>query len=103
MEEVDVEVRRAIGLVDYRACVELQKTVWALATTEDMTSNLASTAILSIANRYGGIVLVARDPKDVSGELAGFAFAMLARETGTASPVNDRLMWWSHMTAVEPK
>jgi predicted GNAT superfamily acetyltransferase len=86
MADVDVMVRRAQGLEDYKACVELQKDVWALATSDDMVSQIASVAILKIANEHGGSVLLAEDP---SGKVIGFSLAMLGPE-----------IWWSHMTAV---
>ena len=86
MADVDVMVRRAQGLNDYKACVELQKDVWALTTSDDMVSQIASVAILKIANERGGSVLLA---EDASRKLIGFSFAMLGSR-----------IWWSHMTAV---
>jgi predicted GNAT superfamily acetyltransferase len=89
MSQVDVRVRRAQRLDDYRACVEVQKQVWALSTSEDMVSQMASTAILKIANEHGGAVLVAENGAQ---EIIGFSFAMLGGG-----------LWWSHMTAVKPE
>jgi len=85
MAEAEVDIRRAQTLDDYLACVALQKDVWALSSTDDMISHLASTAILKIANEYGGAVLVA----EASRKVIGFCFAMLGPH-----------LWWSHMTAV---
>jgi predicted GNAT superfamily acetyltransferase len=85
MAEAEMEIRRAETLADYNACVGLQREVWALSTTDDMASHLASTAILKIANENGGAVLVAV----AGGNVIGFSFAMMGRDS-----------WWSHMTAV---
>ncbi|OLE73848.1 MAG: hypothetical protein AUG12_03500 [Acidobacteria bacterium 13_1_20CM_2_57_8] len=57
MKEVDVEIRRAQGLEDYQAVVELEKEVWGYTEMED----LAAVPILMIANRFGGVVLVAQE------------------------------------------
>jgi predicted GNAT superfamily acetyltransferase len=87
MKEVDVRIRRAEGLVDYQACIELQKEVWGFTQTED----LAALPMLMVGNRFGGNVLVAQDS---SGRFIGFSFALPAwRPNGTR-------LWWSHMTAV---
>src|SRR5690349_14800918 len=87
IKEVDVRIRRAEGLVDYQACIELQKEVWGFTQTED----LAALPMLMVGNRFGGNVLVAQDP---SGRFIGFSFALPAwRRNGTR-------LWWSHMTAV---
>ncbi|HYR85323.1 MAG TPA: GNAT family N-acetyltransferase [Terriglobia bacterium] len=87
MKEVDVEIRRAEGLGDYQAIVELEKEVWGYTERED----LAAVPILMIANRFGGAVLVAQES---SGRIIGFSMANLGwtRE--------KKLFWWSHMTAV---
>jgi predicted GNAT superfamily acetyltransferase len=87
MTEVDVQIRRAEGLKDYQAVVEIQKQVWRYADVEDV----AAVPILMIANRFGGAVLVAEEP---SGRVIGFSMANLG---WTA---NRKLFWWSHMTAV---
>jgi chorismate synthase len=87
MKDVDVHIRRATGLADYQAIVELQKQVWGFMEPEDM----AGVPILMIANRFGGAVLVAEES---SGRLVGFAMANLGW-TGEKKP-----FWWSHMTAV---
>lgn len=87
MKEVDVQIRRAQSLEDYRAVVELQKQVWSYTEPEE----LAAVPILMIANRFGGAVLVAQEP---SGRAVGFSMANLGW-TG-----KKKLFWWSHMTAV---
>src|SRR5262245_36981876 len=86
MVQDDVQVRRARGLEDYKACVEMQKEVWALSTGDDTVSQVASTAILKIANEHGVAVLVA---ETAAQKVIGFSFAMLGKN-----------IWWSHMTAV---
>ena len=87
MKDVDVQIRRARGLEDYQAVVQLQKDVWSYTEMED----IAAVPILMIANRFGGAVLVAQES---SGRFIGFAMANLGwtRER--------KLFWWSHMTAV---
>jgi predicted GNAT superfamily acetyltransferase len=87
MKDVDVQIRRARGLADYQAVVQLQKDVWGFTEMDD----IAGVPILMIADRFGGAVLVAEDS---SGRLIGFAMANLGwtRER--------KLFWWSHMTAV---
>src|SRR5262249_51251963 len=90
MPDVDVTIRRARGLEDYLACVQLQKDVWKYTEAED----LAAQPMLMISDRFGGSVLVALDS---TGRHIGFAFAMPGWQT------NKRLFWWSHMTAVLPE
>jgi predicted GNAT superfamily acetyltransferase len=87
MRDVDVQIRRARGLEDYQAVVQLQKDVWHFTEVED----IAAVPILMIANRFGGAVLVAQDG---AGRYIGFAMANLGW-TG-----EKKLFWWSHMTAV---
>jgi len=87
MKDVDVHIRRARGLEDYQAVVQLQKEVWHFTEIED----IAAVPILMIANRFGGAVLVAQD---AAGRYIGFAMANL----GWTS--QKKLFWWSHMTAV---
>ncbi len=87
MKEVDLRIRRARGLEDYEACVELQKEVWGFSEIED----IAASPLLLIGNEYGGSVLVAETSE---GRVIGFAFAMLGRKPGGG------LIWWSHMTGV---
>lgn len=87
MKDVDVQIRRARGLEDYQAVVQLQKEVWHFTEIED----IAAVPILMIANRFGGAVLVAQDG---TGRYIGFAMANLGW-TG-----QRKLFWWSHMTAV---
>src|SRR5213594_3652979 len=66
MKEVDVQIRRAKGLEDYQAVLELEKRVWGYTETDD----LAAVPILMIANRFGGSVLIARES---SGRFVGFS------------------------------
>jgi predicted GNAT superfamily acetyltransferase len=87
MKDVDVQIRRARGLEDYQAVVQLQKEVWHFTDMED----IAAVPILMIANRFGGAVLVAQD---ADGRYVGFAMANLGWTT------KKKLFWWSHMTAV---
>jgi predicted GNAT superfamily acetyltransferase len=87
MKEVDVQIRRARGVDDYKKVVELEKQVWGYTDAAD----LAAVPILMIANRFGGAVLVAEDS---SGRMVGFAMANLGWTD------EKKLMWWSHMTAV---
>jgi predicted GNAT superfamily acetyltransferase len=87
MKEVDVHIRRAVGVEDYQNVVELEKQVWGYTDPAD----LAAIPILMIANRFGGAVLVAEDP---SGRMVGFSMANLGWTSG------KKLFWWSHMTAV---
>ena len=87
MKEVDVQIRRARGLEDYQAVVQLQKDVWNYTEMED----IAAVPILMIANRFGGAVLVAQE---ASGRFIGFAMANLGWTR------DRKLFWWSHMTAV---
>lgn len=88
MSDNDVCIRRADGLADYLACVELQKLVWGYEALDD------SLPMLVIGNKYGGAVLVCEDP---GKRIIGFAFAMPGW-----TPRGERL-WWSHMTAVLPE
>jgi predicted GNAT superfamily acetyltransferase len=90
MSEVDVSIRRAENLDDYRACVALQKQVWGYTEMEDV----AAQPILMIGNRFGGNLLVATDR---SGRYIGFSFAMPGWRQ------DERRFWWSHMTAVIPE
>jgi predicted GNAT superfamily acetyltransferase len=87
MKEVDVRIRTARNLSDYRACVELQKEVWGFTETED----IAGLPMLMIANRHGGSVLVAQE---ASGRFIGFSFALPGWTR------DGKRLWWSHMTAV---
>jgi len=90
MKEVDVQIRRARGVDDYQAIVELEKQVWGYTDPAD----LAAVPILMIANRFGGAVLVAEDP---SQRLIGFSMSNLGWTP------QRKLFWWSHMTAVVPE
>src|SRR5438093_10365461 len=87
MKEVDVHIRLARGVEDYQKIVEMWKQVWGYAEP----AYLAAVPILMIANRFGGAVLVAEDPAQ---RLIGFAMANLGRRS------QQKLFWWSHMTAV---
>jgi predicted GNAT superfamily acetyltransferase len=87
MKEVDVDIRRARGLEDYQAVVQLQKEVWGYTEMED----IAAVPILMIANEFGGAVLVAQEQ---AGRYIGFSMANLGWTR------RKKLFWWSHMTAV---
>jgi predicted GNAT superfamily acetyltransferase len=67
---------------DFLACERIQKAVWGTLA--------ASTELLSVTQKYGGVVLGAV----VEGKIVGFLYAFLARRRG-------RLAHWSHMMAVE--
>ena len=80
-------IRRAEGLKDIHACVDLQREVWKFTEPED----IAAPPLLILGNRYGGCVLLAESS---DGKAIGFSYALLCSE-------GDRsLFWWSHMTAV---
>jgi predicted GNAT superfamily acetyltransferase len=87
MPDVDVTIRRAVGLDDYLACVHLQKEVWKYTEMED----IAAQPMLMISDRFGGSVLLAVDS---SNRPIGFAFAMPGWKA------DKKRFWWSHMTAV---
>lgn len=87
MKEVDVQIRRARDVDDYRKIVELEKQVWGFTDATDLTA----VPILMIANRFGGLVLMAEDSL---GRLIGFSMANLGWTE------EKKLFWWSHMTAV---
>ncbi len=87
MPDVDVRIRRADGLTDYLACVELQKKVWGYSEMED----IAAQPMLMIGDRFGGSVLIAEDS---TSRAIGFAFAMPGWKR------DGMRFWWSHMTAV---
>ncbi len=79
-----VVIRRLKSLQEYRECERLQNEVW---------GNLGvGSEVLSVTQKYGGMVLGAL----VDGRVAGFIYAFLARYHG-------RLIHWSHMMAVEAK
>jgi predicted GNAT superfamily acetyltransferase len=86
MGEIDIHIRRASGLKDYLAAVDLQKEVW----RDD--AHLATLPMLLLADKWGGCVLVA----EAADNLIGFSFAILARE-------HEKIFWWSHMTAIKPE
>ena len=81
MTEVDVQIRRAEGLADYQAVVELEKEVWDYTAIEDM----AAIPMLMIANRFGGAVMVAQES---SGRFIGFSLAYLGRTS------ESKFFWW---------
>src|SRR5437868_2201699 len=90
MKEVDEQIRRPQGVDDYQKVVELEKQVWGYTDSAD----LAAVPILTIANRFGGAVLVAVEP---SGRTVGFFMANLGWLLGNEA---KKLFRWSHMTAV---
>lgn len=87
MQTSDVQIRRARTLSDYHACIAIQKEVWRFADPEDY----ASVALMLVADRHGGSILVAEDSEN---RIQGFAYALLCR-----NPAGE-VCWWSHMTAV---
>lgn len=87
--ETGIRIRRAANLKDYEACLAIQKEVWGFTSLADY----ASVPLMRIEDRYGGSVLVAEDR---SGDIQGFAYAILARDS------DGSCFWWSHMTAVSP-
>ncbi len=89
MSEPDTRIRRADGLDDIAACMELQREVWEFAEPRDM----APPPLLILAGRFGGSVLMA---ESANGRAVGFSYALLCRDA------DGSLFWWSHMTAVRP-
>jgi len=69
---------------DFLACERIQKAVWG--------APAASTELLNVTQKYGGVVLGAA----VEGRIVGFLYAFLARR-------HRRLVHWSHMMAVEAR
>ncbi len=82
----NVEIRCAISLEDYQACVDLQRGIWGFTSECD----LVHLPTLKTQNRYGGRLLIATDD---NGRYVGFSFAVLGKQEG-------RFFWWSHMTGV---
>ncbi len=79
-----VVIRRLKTLQEYRECERIQHQVW---------GNLGvGSEVLSVTQKYGGMVLGAL----IDGHVAGFVYAFLARYRGG-------LIHWSHMMAVEAK
>ena len=89
MSEPDTRIRRAEGLDDVGACMELQRDVWGFTDARDT----APPPLLVLADRYGGSVLLA---ESADGGAIGFSYALLCRDA------DGTLFWWSHMTAVRP-
>ncbi len=79
-----VVIRRLKTLHEYRECERIQHEVW---------GNLGvGSEVLSVTQKYGGMVLGAL----VGSHVAGFIYAFLAR-------YHAGLIHWSHMMAVEAK
>lgn len=76
-------IRLITKIGEYRECERIQKVVWGIV---GVTSE-----VLSVTQKYGGVVLGAV----AGGRVVGFLYAFLARRHG-------RLIHWSHMMAVEP-
>jgi len=77
-----IQIRRLRSLYEYQECERLQKEVW---------GNVGvGREVLSVTQKYGGVVLGAV----AKGKLLGFLYAFLARYHG-------RAIHWSHMMAVE--
>ncbi len=83
-----VIVRDVRGADELRACQELQRKAWGI--TED--GYVVPVATMAAAQRVGGLILGAFDPKQ---SLIGFAFAFLGKLQG-------RLVLWSQLTGVHP-
>jgi len=79
-----VEIRLLRNLGEFRACERLQKEVWGTLA--------AGSELLSVTQKYAGVVLGAL----VKESVVGFIYAFLARHHG-------RLIHWSHMMAVEAR
>ena len=79
-----VEIRLLKTHEEYRACERLQMEVWGTLG--------AGSEVLSVTQKYSGVVLGAL----LGGEVVGFLYAFLARRQG-------ELIHWSHMMAVEPR
>jgi predicted GNAT superfamily acetyltransferase len=80
----EIEIRRLRSLYEYRECERIQKGVW---------GNVGvSSEVLSVTQKYGGVVLGAI----AKGKLLGFLYAFLGRYQG-------RVVHWSHMLAVEKR
>lgn len=78
-----VRVRLLKSQEEFRECERIQKAVW---------GNLGvGSEVLSVTQKYGGVVLGAVADRKV----VGFLYAFLARR-------QRRLIHWSHMMAVEP-
>jgi predicted GNAT superfamily acetyltransferase len=78
-----MEVRQLKTVEEFRQCERIQQAVWG--------GSSVSGEVLSVTQRYGGVVIGAM----VHGRIVGFIYAFLARRHG-------RLIHWSHMMAVEP-
>ena len=79
-----IETRRLRSLYEFRECERLQMEVWG--------SVGVGSEVLSVTQKYGGVVLGAI----AEGKLLGFLYAFLGRYHG-------RLIHWSHMMAVEKR
>ncbi len=77
------KVRRVCGQEEYRECEQLQRIVWG--------SISVSSELMSVTQKYGGVVLGVWQGK----ELAGFLYAFLGQH-------GRKLIHWSHMMAVHP-
>ena len=79
-----IEIRRLRSLHEYRECERLQTEVW---------GNVGvGSEVLSVTQKYGGVVLGAV----AQGKVLGFLYAFLGRYHG-------RLIHWSHIMAVEKR
>lgn len=77
-------VRPLKALKEFQACERIQEMVW---------GNVGvSGELLSVTQKYGGVVIGAL----VGGKVAGFIYAFLARRHG-------RFIHWSHLMAVQPQ
>ncbi len=85
---VEVTIRRAVSIADYRACQEAQRRAWGI----DDGGYLVPVATMVGANLHGGLVLGAFMP---SGEAVAMSFAFLGQ-------VEGRLCLYSQLTGVVP-
>lgn len=82
---VPTELRSIQGLMEYRACVELQRATWGEAFRE-----IVPASVMMVAAKVGGVTAGAFDG---GGRLQGFVF-------GLAGYRDDGPVHWSHMLAV---
>lgn len=78
------EIRRLRRLEEFRQCERIQNRVWGTLA--------ASSELLTVTAKYGGVILGAL----ANGRVVGFIYAFLARRHG-------RLVHWSHLMAVEAR
>ena len=85
MDSTTIEVRALTNHAEMKACVALQHAIWGEGFTD-----VVPASILKVAQRIGGVVVGAFDPK---GNLLGFVFGLTGVERG-------KIVHWSDMLAV---